>query len=240
MISATDSPTDALLVNPEFRTIFERYGILASSEKGTIESHAKTLGLNADFVVQLANSSFNAETASHKEFEQYDIPVLVDYLKRSHEYYLQKRLPEIGQTIHAMRRKFVKEDPVYILLSGFFVSYRKELEAHFQYEEEHLFPYAKLLHGSKGSWRVLPSLKRFLGMYSVQEFLDNHSDTEAELQTVRKALLLYKAPKDSELPYQVLLKQLSSFEQDMHLHALIEDHVLVPKLAMLETEISEN
>lgn len=240
MMTASNTPSEIVALYPDMRHILERFDILPDNKITSIDLQAQTLGLNSDFLLELANASLEPLHASFRDFENYEIPVLVDYLKRSHDHYLLKRLPEIGQSIYALQHEFSAVSSIYMLLSGFFVAYRKELAAHFKYEEKYLFPYARLL-ASTG--RVRDHLSDFPEInegYSIQEFLDNHTNTEIELQAVRNALLQYTIAKDSGLPYQVLLKQLASFEKDMHLHSLIEDQVLIRKLMKLESEADKN
>ncbi len=240
MITRFDTPRQAMIFSPNSEMLLNRYEIEPRSNFNSLEDEAQKRGVNTDFLVQLINSSYEPTVATVTDFEKYSVLTLVDYLERSHRHYLQKRLPEMEQTIAAMRCAHCKKDPIYVLLSRFFTVYSEELEQHFSYEEQHLFPYAKLLHRTGDRWRFMPALKTFLSNYSTTEFLANHSDTEIELKEVRKALLNYTPPADNQLPFHVLLDQLKSLEQDLHLHGLIEDRVLIPKLAVLEKMLNED
>jgi regulator of cell morphogenesis and NO signaling len=73
--------------------------------------------------------------------------------------------------------------------------------------------------------------------YSIAEFLKDHHDTEDELKDIREAIRLYQPPSTNESLYRILLTQLETFEQDLHVHALIEEEVLIPKALKLESEV---
>lgn len=235
MINRTDTPLQARNYSPNSEVLMGRYDIKSDWNLSPLEDLAKEKGVNADFLVQLINSSYEPSTASVSDFDSYSIPTLVDYLERSHRYYLQTRLPEIEQSISAMKWSNTYH-PICVLVSRFFAMYVEELGEHFLYEEQKLFPYAKFLCRSKEQWHLIPALRVFLGQYSTTEFINKHDDSNKdELREIREALMKYEPPQENKFPYHILLDQLKSFEEDLQLHALIEDKVLVPKMVVLET-----
>ena len=62
-------------------------------------------------------------------------------------------------------------------------------------------------------------------------------DTEDELKDIRETMRLYQPPATNESLYRILLTQLETFEQDLHVHARIEEEVLIPKALKLESEL---
>jgi regulator of cell morphogenesis and NO signaling len=235
MINGADTPLNAKMHSPNSATFLGRYDIETTLNSVPLEELAVEKGVNADFLIQLINSSYDPSSASVADFDGYPIPTLVDYLERSHRYYLQKTLPEIEQSILALELGN-RHNRLYALISRFFTDYRNALEEHFSYEEQRLFPYAKLLFRSKERWYLMPSLHVFLGQYSTAEFIANHSHkNETELRQVKTAFMNYEPPKENILPYHILLSQLKNFEEDLHIHALIEDKVLIPKMQSIES-----
>jgi len=177
---------------------------------------------------------------SSSQFARFSVPILIDYLERSHAYYINKRLPEIGQTIDAFLKKHQESHPFLIILSNFYRFYKDDLEEHFEYEEKHLFPYGKWLSNSFQNRRAFNQSHHVpihVTKYSIEEFIKYHDDSsEIELKEVRKALLKYQPKSENQLPNHILFEQLKNLEEDLHLHAVIEDDVLIPKLSYMEKE----
>ena len=76
------------------------------------------------------------------------------------------------------------------------------------------------------------------GEYSVDRFLTEHHDTEDELKDIRQTIRLYEPPATNESLYRILLSQLQTFEQDLSVHAHIEEEVLIPKAKALEKNLN--
>jgi regulator of cell morphogenesis and NO signaling len=74
--------------------------------------------------------------------------------------------------------------------------------------------------------------------YSISRFLDEHHDTEDELRDIRQTIRLYDPPSTNESLYRILLTQLQTFEQDLCVHANIEENVLIPKARQMEKELN--
>ena len=50
---------------------------------------------------------------------------------------------------------------------------------------------------------------------------------------------MYNPPPANQMLYRTLLTQLELFEQDLHVHALMEEEVLIPKALIIETALNE-
>ena len=99
---------------------------------------------NGFFLVDLLSCFNDVEQLESIQFEIYEIPVLVDYLKRSHRYYISKRFPEIEQTVENIKN----QEPTLLVsfLDRFVRQYKEDLINHFEIEEKILFPYALKLY----------------------------------------------------------------------------------------------
>jgi len=71
---------------------------------------------------------------------------------------------------------------------------------------------------------------------TVEQFINQHHDTEKDLQEVRTAILHYSPPEGNQTLYRILLSQLQILEKDLAIHALIEDEVLLPRALALEKQ----
>ena len=193
-------------------------------------------GVDNEFITALLRS-FEEKTFSAADFEPHRIGLIVDYIQRTHTFYLQKKLPEIAQSILLLSGHYESNHPILMILQTFFHRYCQELTTHINEEEKLLLPYiVKLNNASLAPYHfsgyVLEGLR-----YSIAEFLKDHHDTEDELKDIRETIRLYQPPATNESLYRILLTQLETFEQDLHVHARIEEEVLIPKALKLETEL---
>jgi regulator of cell morphogenesis and NO signaling len=182
---------------------------------------------------------FEEKMFNARDFDSFPVDLIVDYIQRTHIYYLEKKLPEIEQSILLLSGQYESQHPILIALQNFFHRYVKDLSEHIHAEEELLLPYINALRESG----LNPlSFSRFLllrGEYSVDHFLSDHHDTEDELKDIRQTIRLYEPPATNESLYRILLLQLQVFELDLRVHAHIEEEVLIPKAQKMEQTLNQ-
>ena len=194
-------------------------------------------GEHTDFIAALLRV-FEEKVFNAHEFDSFPIPLIVDYIQRTHIYYLGKKLPEIEQSIVLLSGHYESQHPILIALQNFFLHYVKDLSEHIHAEETTLLPYLSLLQEAHDN---PAGFSRFLlmgGEYSVDRFLSEHHDTEDELKDIRQTIRLYEPPATNESLYRILLSQLQTFEQDLCVHAHIEEEVLIPKAQAMEKALN--
>lgn len=181
---------------------------------------------------------FEEKIFNARDFDSFPVEVIVDYIQRTHVYYLEKKLPEIEQSILLLSGQYESQHPILAALRNFFHRYVKDLSEHIHAEETLLLPYINALcEAGRGA----TSFSRFVlhrSDYSVECFLKDHHDTEDELKDIRQTIRLYEPPETNESLYRILLLQLQVFEQDLCVHAHIEEEVLIPKAQKLEQDLN--
>jgi regulator of cell morphogenesis and NO signaling len=181
---------------------------------------------------------FEEKVFNARDFDAFPVDLVTDYIQRTHIYYLEKKLPEIEQSILLLSGHYDSHHPILSALRNFFLCYVKDLSEHIQAEETLLLPYINAL---QEAGRNTPGFSRFLILrekYSVDRFLNDHHDTEDELKDIRQTIRLYEPPMTNESLYRILLTQLQVFEQDLCVHAQIEEEVLIPKAKKMEQDLN--
>lgn len=194
-------------------------------------------GTNKEFIAALLRV-FEEKVFNAKEFDGFAVPLIVDYIQRTHIYYLEKKLPEIEQSIVLLTGYYESQHPILLALQNFFLHYVQDLSEHIRAEETSLLPYIGLLQDAAQSANGFSRFVLARGEYSVDRFLSEHHDTEDELKDIRKTIRLYEPPATNESLYRILLSQLQTFEQDLCVHAHIEEQVLIPKAKALEKDLT--
>jgi regulator of cell morphogenesis and NO signaling len=224
--------TTATLSTPEeLKQVLIRYDVTCRHELLYSFEELTRLGVDADFVFALLEVFQDTNAIERKAFDKFRLETVIDYIRKTHEYYLQRKLLEIEQSIHLLLRAYPEAHPLLIILHDFYSSYRRHLTNHIEVEETQLLPY--ILHlqkveDGKASFQAYP------GSYSLSRFLVHHQDTEKDLEEVRLAMQRYSPPPTNATPYRILLSQLEVLERDLAVHALIEEEVLLPRALAIE------
>lgn len=192
---------------------------------------------DSEFIEIITKSFINSDYFPKEELSLFSIETVINYLEKTHDLYLQKRIPEIGQTIKIMRNDFDSKHPALLLLDIFFSNYARYLSDHINEEEKELFPYIKSLIKIKKLNTPLNLIHLEVGKYSFKDFFKEHTDTEKDIQDVLSAINLYDPSKSNHTPYRILLTQLKMFDIDLRLHARIEEEILLPQAILLKEEI---
>jgi regulator of cell morphogenesis and NO signaling len=233
MITRETSIKASVELNQFNQSVLFRYGIYTRQEL-SIEKAATDLMINPDFLVDVLNCYSDISVFEIKKFESYSVPVLIEYLQKSHDFYRFKKLLEIEQSVFNLMIGRIGSYNSVSLISLFYTEYKKELLNHFSLEENILFPYGKALSKAKSCPEAYEIAVASSKKHSIKDFEESHKESHDELDRVRESLGLFRPSKSDESALRVLLDQFKSFETDLYLHSLIEDEVLVPKLLALE------
>jgi regulator of cell morphogenesis and NO signaling len=218
--------------------VVQRYSIELPKGDHYFYDQLQSKGLNKDFIFSILNS-FEEKRFNAGDFESFGIEMIMDYVQRTHLFYIQQKLPEIEQSILQLHGFYKSSHPLLQELRSFFRNYQRELETHFMEEESKLMPYIVLLRNGEKSAKGFSHYAHFNGTYSIGLFLTEHHDTEDDLAEIRKTIRMYNPPAASQITYRTLLTQLELFEQDLHVHARMEEEVLIPKALKIEKALNE-
>lgn len=218
--------------------ILQRYN-LASDTNLLIPYEAfKRINIDQQFIYALLQLFENEKSFCEKDFRKFTLEVIIDYIKKTHTFYLTKKLAEIDQSIQILLKDYSYNHPLLHILNNFFSQYKTDLTEHINEEERQLLPYIKFLLKCNKEEMDVAEYFILTKNYCLHTFIETHHDTEESLSKVKEAIILYRPPTTNQTPYRILLSQLESLEKDLSVHALIEDHVLIPRAIQLERELN--
>lgn len=220
--------------------IMQRYQLPAGNNLLYSYEELRRMDIDQQFIYTLLQTFEDEKTFSELDYEKYSLEIIIDYIQRTHNYYLSKKLPEIEQSINILLKDYSNHHPLLTILNTFFFDYTAHLTAHIRAEEKHLLPYIKSLLKIEYAETDTAQYLNTTGNYSLQTFIESHQDTEKDLSEVRNAIPEYQPPITNQTPYRILITQLQAFEKDLYVHALIEDKVLIPRVMQLEEKLRKN
>jgi regulator of cell morphogenesis and NO signaling len=235
MIRLNDTFSEIISQNKYLSSIFERFGIGENDYHKTIEEAGKEKNTDPHFMIAILNAFDQDNKPDIKVLMHYPISTILDYLKKSHRYYLDKKIPEIELSLKDIVRTSHQGNQMMYTLGNLFIAYKKKLTEHIVSEEVELFPYIEfIIQQLKNDTIDCYAFGKIHAKFSIQIFEDSHTNVEEDIEKTKHTIMKFSPTQSSAMSYRIFLNQLELFEQDLHRHSIIEDHVLVPKAQLLE------
>ncbi len=188
----------------------------------SVEAVCEQYDFNAECFLFLANFQSNKPIMDVQEiFNKLPLQPFLYYLKCSHEYFLEKRLPNIRRKLKMIFSE--EEESLEKLVLDFFDNYKKEVYDHMKYEDNTVFPYVHALMNESNEDK-----------YSIKIFEERHNNIEEKIADLKRILLKYvSGVKDQALMTNILLELYMS-EEELASHTFIEDSLVIPRVKSLE------
>lgn len=183
-------------------------------------------------IQQVSECMVDTTVFNASNFTSFPMEILLDYLTKGHQFYLQKKLPEIEQTIFQLTQILGFKNPFVLLINALYVEYKNELTKHIANEENYVFPYIRQL--IKTSTVGIRSASLLNGWSTLASFLESHTDTGKDLQKIQQLILNYKDNSELKFILNRFATQLYLFENDLFIHHQIEEEVVLPKALEIE------
>lgn len=187
----------------------------------SVENVCNEHNFNADCFIFLAN--FFSRKAMNIEEEFYKLPIepFLFYLEHSHNYFLDRRLPNIRRKLKIVFED--AEEKLQNMVLNFFDLYHQEVHEHMSYEDQTVFPYINSLVSEGGE-----------DNYSIEIFKQRHNDIEGKVSDLIQILMKYvDGSKDQELMVNILMELYMS-EEELAAHTYIEDELVIPRVKAME------
>ena len=214
--------------------VINRFGIHLGFGDKTIETLCKINNVNQEFFLTILNAYHDHQYFPRKHLQSFPAALLIDYLKRSHRYYIDEKIPEIELFIEKLGKENDLDTETFTLLKNFFSEYKQELFNHINKEESTVYPYVKKLENAIDSGLISKELLEEMKTYSITDYEKEHDDVEEKLFDLKNIIIKYLPNSENDKLYFNLLKELFELENDLNDHSRIEDLILVPKVEAME------
>lgn len=208
--------------NLDLLFVLNQFSIPLGFGEKTIEEICNKLNIDTISLITMLHLHSQPDNPDMMSLGQLSPELILNYLKKSHTYFLDYRLPSI-------REKFSKalaEDVTKDTILSYFDEYEKEVHEHMEYENDTFFPYSeKLIAGIEQSG------------YSVKEFEIRHNNIEEKLEDLLNLILKYLPTQGEIYLLTDVLEDLNKCDKELKLHSFLEDKILVPKITRMEKEV---
>jgi regulator of cell morphogenesis and NO signaling len=205
--------------------VVNRFGIRLGVKDKTIEELCFEQQISPDFFLAIVNTYHNKNYFPEEELLSFSPLLILNYLTKTHRYYLEYVLPKIDKLLAHMVSGCTKYCSQLMMIENFYRNYKNELILHINDEEENTFPYI----------RTLVSQNRIPDSgYSIHVYEKEHTNVDVKLNDLKNLIIKYIEPSYDDNDCNEFLITLSRFEKDIWDHARIEDKRLMPKVFAIE------
>ena len=199
--------SDVIFENRNLLLLLPRFGIPVGFGEKTIGQICKEQGVSTELFLYVCNV-YCYEGFSPDSFDVTpdQLPAFLKYLRASHRYYIDERLPHIARHLDEVARK--AGSPYGDSLRRFFDDYRKEVEDHFAFEEKYIFPTAVK--------DIARSKKAFIGA---------HDSIEEKLSDLTQIIFKYLPENISSEEIIELTFDIFQLAEDLGKHTVLEEAV---------------
>jgi regulator of cell morphogenesis and NO signaling len=219
---AGDSMSSLLTENYRMLLVISRFGISLGFGDKTIGEVCRENQVDVPTFLVIVNMLLDEDGAANYAETAFSIDSLISYLRNSHDYFLNFRLPAIRADLNGLLSK--DKDELSQAILNYFDEYVAEVRKHMAYEEETVFPYVRAL---------LAGQRR--GDYAIAVFRRQHDHVSARLTEFKNIIIKYYPAKSANEINSVLF-DIFNCENDLASHNAIEDRLFVPAIAALETK----
>ena len=225
----TDPMSDVISDDYRILQIISRFGIKLGFGDQTVGATCRAAGVDVSTFLTVVNYVKDAAHARISEMvEQVDIPALIAYLKNSHSYFVDFRLPGI-------RRKLLEAidlssgNRLAMLILRFYDEYAQEVERHMTFENTHVHPYVETLLQGR-----LPQES----FHSIEEQYDEqHANIEKSLSELKSIIVKYYPSDNNASLMGEVLMDIFMTDEDLHSHCHMEDTLFAECIRKLENDV---
>ena len=215
---------DLLASDKALLSILQRLDIRLGFGEATVAEVCAQHNISADLFLMICNIySFRDYQPQIETLTDEDIRSITTYLRASHKFYSTICFPALHDNIHRMVKEL--DEVSRRLIDKFYDDYDNEVNNHFKYEEEVVFPYIESLLGNRLNGN---------NEYNISLFEHNHGNVNEKLNDLSNIIIKY-LNKDyaSQLRFEIL-GEIHHISNDLMKHSDIENKLLVPLVEKIE------
>ncbi len=205
----------------------------------TISDACKVAGVGADQLIKQLEIVVALKDPDSEYINNHSLKELTEYIVKRHHVYVHEHIPILKKNLEKICEVHGEHHPELFIIKELFYDSAGALIMHMQKEELMLFPYIQRLESVKEYNAPLP--KSPFGSVSnpIEMMMKEHQVEGERFDRISVLTEKYQPPEDACTTYEVTLKQLMDFENDLHRHIHLENNILFPKAIELEKQISK-
>ena len=191
-------------------------------------------GINADQLIRELEVVVSQQDPDSDTINSLETGELCDYIEKRHHAYVRERIPYLSQNLEKICGVHGHRHPELLIIRDLFFTSGNNLILHMLREETMLFPYIWEMESFLKENSPVPQARFGTVMNPIQRMMKEHQDEGDRFAEIARLSNQYQVPDDGCVTYEVTLKQLKEFEDDLHRHVHLENNILFPRAIELE------
>lgn len=218
--SASDSMSELVEDNYHALLVMSRFGIGLGFGNKSIREICEAHTVDPETFLAVVNIMLDYANTAVYDASRVSTESLLDYLTKSHDYFLKFRLPAIRKELVEVMSSL--EGDLSKALIRYFDEYVAEMRYHTRREDKAVFPYVRsLVRGESGK------------TFRLDNSHSKHDRLQSRLAEFKRILIKYY-PAQSSNELNGVLFDIYTYEYDLMAHNRVEDRLLIPIIADLE------
>lgn len=185
-----------------------------------------------DVVTELAALPAENKSLDKFRFAELSADLLTGHIILHHHLYTWQTMPQIEQHLYKVAFKHGSRYPYMVEVYSLFCKLRAEMSDHLLKEEKQLFPAIRRLELYLNDRSV-----GFGDMKVVEEWINGleseHDEAGMLMHNIRELTRDYQIPEGACTTFRLALAELKEFEENLHQHVHLENHLLFPRVLEL-------
>jgi regulator of cell morphogenesis and NO signaling len=238
-MTATLDMTIRDIVANDFRAaaVFQRRGIdFCCRGNRSVEDACRDGSVTAEELLREVADATASPAAGGPRFNSWDLGMLAAYIVANHHGFVRQAIPALLTHTQKIATVHGGPHPELHEVAALFEGVAKEMTSHMMKEEEILFPYIAGLAVASRGVSGAPSAPFGTVRNPIRMMEADHESVGDAMARIRELTDGYRVPEEACTTYRVCLQELEAFERDLHEHVHLENNILFPKAARLESE----
>lgn len=226
---ANDPMSDVIGNDCRMLLLLSRFGIKLGFGEQSVQDICESSKVDLTTFLTVVNFLKDIHQVRISEMsERICVSSLLAYLKKSHAYFVEYRLP-------AIRRKlldvidYAAENKIAFLVLKFFDEFAAEVARHMEYENMQVHPHVEVLLSGK-----LPA-ENFREVVGRHE--EHHENISKSLSELKQIIIKYYPPHNNANLLNEVLMDIYMTEEDLFLHCRLEDTLFTQSVLHLEKNL---
>ncbi|MBL7933983.1 MAG: DUF542 domain-containing protein [Bacteroidia bacterium] len=220
----------------DYRTssVFERYNINFCNQ-GNLKIYEVCADqkISPETLIKELRVAMSSRDEMYSNFNYWPIDMLADYIEKQHHTFFIRNAPIVLNELYIAADLFGDYYPSLTKIYKLFYKVTSDLMPRMKKEEELLFPYIREMANSRKDNKPIENARDF----SLERILN--ALTREDENKVYSASQLFNITDDIEnkVLFRSLHGHLKEFEDDLRLHAHLENNILLPKAMEMENTV---
>lgn len=151
IISSNTKLSQIIIDDPTILSVLSRFGILLGVGDMTVEQICQQKKMNVVFFTTILNTFRDPDFFPEKILYSFEAHLIVDYLKKTNQTYLQFQLPNIERHLHLLISKSDAQNSNLLIIMKFFSEVKAQLMKRIDDDKNRWFPEILALENSEGN-----------------------------------------------------------------------------------------